>query len=113
MAVKNEFVFDRSDGRPGPVTTFDQWGSSLPADEREEWLRAIDRQLQLRQRAINRGDLVVRVLDVDDPTVSDEYVWKDERTARRGKAYDEIWLRFWNRYLTECNIQFASVLKSD
>jgi hypothetical protein len=108
MPVKQEFVYKTQDGQP-PMP-LRKWVKTLPASEQAQFRAAELQQLDLRDQAIARGDLVV----VKDTGVANDtvYVWKDEATAALGKGTDPVWLAFFLRYQTENGITFEIVNKS-
>lgn len=104
MPIRQEFVFVPPEGTE--FVDINIWAQRLPESERQEWLLAVERQLQLRQRSIDQGQLTV------DTTNSERncYIW-DEHTVKNSrpmeyKPYDDIWLKYWNRYLQETGIKF-------
>jgi len=100
MSVKHEFEFRAGDGQT--AVTIVEWLRTLPEDQQKEFKEAKNRQFAARQECIDRGDLIVQ--DADDGSVL--YIWKDEETERIGKKQDPIWMKYFNRYLEENNIQF-------
>jgi hypothetical protein len=104
MPVRNEFVIS-SDSNEKIITWY-EWIATLNENEQAKFRRAETRQFKFRQDAIDRGDMII------DPKTND-YVWRNKETAKKGKPTDGVWLEFWNRYLTECNIQFESKFKEE
>jgi len=100
MSIKHEFEYTKADGTP--VISLVEWIHTLPANEIQEFKESMQRQFDTRQQCIDKGDLIVQ--DADDGTTY--YVWKDEETERIGKKQDPIWMKYFNRYLEENNIQF-------
>ena len=107
MIVRNTFLINGKSIKPGEENAgLYDWIATLSADEQEKYQRAETRQFKHRQDAIDRGDMMI------DPQTND-YVWKDNETAKKGKKTDRVWLEFWTRYLTECNIKFESDFKEE
>ena len=83
---------------------FHNWVESLSEQEQQEFHQANIRQLQLRQAAIDRGDL--QLIDVD-------YHWKDQETYLKGKEADPVWQDFFDRWEREQNISTYFELRGD
>jgi hypothetical protein len=109
MSVTHQFKYTAPEGKP--FISFDMWVAYLPGPEQTEFHAARKRQEAYRQQAIDCGDLVrdFSAIDPKDPSSQPTYVWKDEETARRGKAQDDTWKSYWNRYLAETGIKFEIV----
>ena len=96
MAVRHRFVYRWPDNVT--PTTLESWVQTLSQQEKEEFLSAQCRQRQYRKEAINQGRMVID---------SGTYVWRDEQTARENKPTDEIWHRYFRRYLQETQTEFS------
>jgi hypothetical protein len=109
MAIKHNFTYVAPEGKP--LVNIHQWAAGLTIEEQQEFALANERQLQLREEAIARGDLVVdsSASNEADVNASPVYVWKDAETAERGKEADPKWIAFWERYLAETGIKFEVV----
>jgi len=106
MAVAHRFNYSVPEGQK--FIRFEDWVSTLSADEQAEFRAAKQRQEDYRQASIDSGDMIRDFSSVDpnDPTSQPVYVWRDEETARKGKPFDPIWKDYWNRYLAETGIEF-------
>ena len=98
MPVKHEFKYNNAS------IDLHQWINTLSISEQQTFKEAQDRQFATRQLHIDSGDLKVEIKDSIQ-----YYVWKDEETERIGKKQDPIWMQYFNRYLSENNIQFEVV----
>jgi hypothetical protein len=95
MPVRHRFVYRWPNGVT-PVT-FDTWVQSLTEDEKLEFLLSKQRQIEYRKQAINQDRMIVE---------NGTYVWRDEMSARKNKPTDEIWYRYFKRYLNETQTEF-------
>jgi len=104
MAIRQEFVFTPPEGKE--FVDINIWAQDLPAGEREEWLAAVERQLGIRQTVIEQEALRV---DTSNPKLH-SYIWDEsavkDKPPMEYKPYDEVWLKYWNRYLTETGTKF-------
>jgi hypothetical protein len=104
MAIRQEFVFTPPPGKE--FIDINIWARDLPDLERQEWLAAVDRQLGIRQKAIDQAALKV---DDSNPKLH-SYVWDEEAIKHKPpmeyKPYDEVWIKYWNRYLEETGTKF-------
>jgi hypothetical protein len=83
-----------------PVS-INEWANTLSEAEKLEWVNGRARQHEMRQQAIDRGDMIL---------LEGEYVWKDKETASRGKGIDEVWEKYWLRWQAETGVIFSSTL---
>ena len=95
MPVRHRFVYRWPDGVT-PVT-FDSWARSLNDQEKSEFLAAKQRQIVYRKQAIEQNHMFVE---------HGTYVWRDEMSAKENKPTDEIWYRYFKRYLEETQTEF-------
>jgi hypothetical protein len=111
MEVKTKYDLRAKDGR----TTFPslhEWVQTLTEEEQQKFHRAAKRQQAHTDTAVKRGDLAVELAPHGwhlPGQTSPKFIWKDEETAHRGKGHDQIWLKFWNRYISENNLSFKIV----
>lgn len=104
MTVRNEIVVSSNNNEK--VIGRYEWIATLSYEEKARFWRAEIRQRKYRQDAINKGDMII---DFD----TGNYIWKDSETAKKGKLTDGVWLGFWNRYLSECNLHVESKFKEE
>lgn len=98
MAIVHEFRFT-----PAPGTTLikiSAWADTLPADQKTEFYAAEQRHIAAKAQSISQGNLVVE---------QGKYVWKDAAAAQQNIPMDPVWLRYFNRYLSENNITFNKI----
>ena len=96
MAVRHRFVY-RWPNNVEPIT-FDKWISTLSDHEKIEFFKAKRRQLLFRKQVIEKGNMTLE---------KDSYVWCDEKCALENKPTDEIWHRYFKRYLEETQTEFS------
>ena len=104
MPVRQQFKFTP----PAGVAwiTFDQWLSSLPESEQQEYRAAQHRQLTIRQQYIDSG-----LLSLDEPVYgAEEYVWRDAEACQNHKPMDAVWGQYFKRYLSETGVKFESII---
>jgi len=103
MPIRQEFKYKNPTG--GPVVYFNQWLTTLPMAEQQEYWHAQQRQSEYRQQCIDQGLLVL------DTTVygDDKYVWCNAEEATKGKPMDEVWGIYWRRYLSETGTIFEII----
>jgi len=102
MSVKQIWQWKNLDGQE--VIDFASWAENLPQEQAEEYKASVERQVQLRQEAIDRGDMHI------DPDTG-FYVWKDMPAARKGKENDLIWERYWRLYVAEINLDTKNFIE--
>jgi hypothetical protein len=103
MPVKNTFTLPSNNVN---FMTLFEWVATLSIEEQDRFRLADQRQVNHRQNAIDKGHMII------DPQTND-YIWKDNETAKNGKKTDRVWLEFWHRYVDECNINFESTFKEE
>jgi hypothetical protein len=103
MAIRQTFKYTGPDG--GPAITFQAWLNSIPEADQKEYWAAQARQSAIRQDYIDRGILI---LDNSCPG-QNAYVWRDVESAENNKPMDEVWGKYWRRYLTETGTVFEIV----
>jgi hypothetical protein len=130
MSVKQEFKFIVPEGQE--FLDINIWANSLSAEDRAEWDSAVVRQLAIREQVVGETLQVDTAEDEEHrrewqkiastyplgecppyiPRVNN-YVWKEDAVKDKPpleyKPYDEVWLKYWNRYLAETGIKFESV----
>lgn len=108
MTVNQKFVYTFKDGTPiNPSQHLEiknKWLESLSPEEKEEYNLANIRQKQLRQQVIESGNLSVN---------GNVYVWKDPDAYNTNKQSDEIFLKYFDRYLAETNMQVTIVAENN
>jgi hypothetical protein len=111
MSIKQEFKFTPSDGKE--FVTLYQWVDTLSATEQEEFKKAEQRQLAIRQQVISDKKLTIVKNSFTDGAIHDNYVWDESavenKTLENYKDYDETWVEFWGRYLEETNTKFEII----
>jgi hypothetical protein len=104
MAIRQEFVFTPPEGTE--FIDINTWARDLPSDQLQEWLAAVDRQLAIRQKVIDQAALKV---DTSNPNLH-SYIWQEDaikdNPSYEYKPHDEVWLKYWDRYLQETGIKF-------
>lgn len=93
MTVREIWIDGTIDGRPY-VGKWDWAKNTLSEEELKEFYAAEDRQFAYRQKAIDRGDLVL----------DDHYRWRDQAAFVRHKKTDDVWLKYFLRWREECGI---------
>ena len=104
--AKVKQTFEYAPPLDSPFIEYHVWAKkSLNKEEYAQWIKAVDRQSALRQKAIDAGYLIY---DLDN----DAYIWDEEWTIGKKdedfKEYDHEWVSFWERYLKETGIEFSS-----
>ena len=111
MPVKQEFKYIPPEGKE--FITLYQWISTLSKDEQEEFKKAEQRQLEIRQKVISNKKLTIVKNSYTDGAIHDNYVWDESaiknKPPERYKDYDGKWLSFWSRYLEETGTTFEIV----
>ena len=90
--------FQRSTKDGSPLIELEHWVLTLPEDEKKLFFEAQANQKAYRQQAIDRGDMIL--------SKQGGYIWRDQETASKGKQTDQTWLRYFERWIKECNIEF-------
>ena len=112
MPVIQEFVFTPPNGKE--LITLHQWVSTLPENDREEFVIAESRQLALRQKVVEINKLTV-IKNAEDGITPDTYVWDESQIENKHqdsyKDHDDVWFHYWSRYLTETGTKFEIVEK--
>lgn len=107
MAIRQEFKFTPAEGTE--FVDINTWITTLSAGEQEEWKEAVTRQHAIRSQYINNGQLQI---DKSDPN-RNSYIWDENLVGNKPKyeykEYDDVWLAYWNRYLTETGTTFEIV----
>ena len=101
--MRQTFKWSTVDGRP--FVNIEAWILTLSQSEQEEFWTARQRQDLYRQQAIDAG------LMVWDHT--GDYVWRDQSAAAQGKATDDVWCTYFERWQQECQIKFETVFHED
>lgn len=101
MAIVQQFKYTYSDGTViSNVTKVKMaWLKTLSVEEQEEYRLADIRQKALRQSVVDSGNLTL----IEDKS---KYLWKDSDAHTQGKPEDEIWIKYFIRFLQENNIKF-------
>lgn len=79
-----------------------EWVATLPLDEQQEYAAARARQNSLRSVAIEQGKM-----EIDNSSDAQDYIWKDESALTINKPNDDVWLKYWDRYLAETQTIFT------
>lgn len=95
MPVRHRFVYEWPSGVT-PVT-FDTWIAGLSQEEKQEFGQAKLRQIAHRQNAIDQGAMIID---------RGSYVWTDQQTATINKPTDDVWHKYFQRYLKETQTTF-------
>ena len=103
MAIRQVMQNRTTDGRPY-VPLF-VWVRQLPWPEQQEFRLAETRQRDLRQQAIQRGDMCI------DPMQN--YVWRDQETYLQDKPTDPVWLTYYQRWRSECAISDMCLIENE
>ena len=90
--------FDWSWPQGATPVSFDDWIENLPNDQKQECLSGVKSQHEIRQQAIDRGDMIL---------TTQGYIWKDAETAQRGKGIDPVWEKYWLRWQKETQATFT------
>ena len=110
MSIKQEFKFTPAEGKE--LITLHQWVSTLSENEQQEFRAAEQRQLEIRQKIVKNKKLTV-IKNSDDDTTPDNYVWDESQIENKSsdyyKDYDDTWLVYWKRYLSETETKFEIV----
>jgi len=127
MAIRQEFVFTPPEGEE--FIDINIWAQDLPDLERQEWLAAVDCQLALREQVLGTALQVETEenekhfsewkkiaetcpLGEAPPYVprTNKYIWNEatikDKPPMEYKPYNEVWLKYWNRYLKETGTKF-------
>jgi len=111
MEVKTKYDLRAKDGRT-EFPSLHEWVGTLSESEQEKFHRAAKRQQTHTDAAVATGNLAVETAPHGwhlPGQTSPKFIWKDEATAANGKGHDQIWLKFWNRYISENNLSFDIV----
>lgn len=101
MAIIQQFRYTYSDGTliPNIPKVLTAWLKTLTVEEQEEHRLADIRQKALRQTVVDSGNLTL----IEDKS---KYLWKDTESHTQGKPEDDIWIKYFIRFLRENNIKF-------
>jgi hypothetical protein len=101
MAIIQQFRYTYSDSTlvPNIHKVQTAWLKTLTVEEQEEYRLADIRQKALRQTVVDSGNLTL----IEDKS---KYLWKDTEAHTQGKPEDEIWIKYFIRFLRENNIKF-------
>lgn len=95
MPVRHRFVYEWPTG-VNPIR-FDRWLMQLSQQEKQEFAQAKQQQILYRKQAIEQQQMVID---------HGSYVWRDEESARKNKPTDDVWYRYFKRYLDETQTIF-------
>ena len=82
---------------------FQDWISTLPQAEQDEYALANARQLAFRQQVIDEGVLELSPINSEGTDIG--YTWIDQEAADIGKPTDPTWYVYWNRWINETGVQ--------
>ena len=108
MSATQNFIYTFLDGTPVEPEVGQKikkaWFESLTPAELEEYTMANKRQKEFRQRVIDNGNLICS---------GSSYVWKDNDALDAGKESDEVFLKYFDRYLAETGMRLTLAVSID
>ena len=99
MPVIQKFVYEWPEGKTH--IDLQEWVKTLPQNEQDEFFEAEKRQHKYRNDVLADGSM----LSID----SEGYIWKDADARKKEKPKDEIWVIYFERYISENNIVFKDI----
>jgi hypothetical protein len=96
MTVLQQFQYTWPEGTT-PIQ-FNDWITTLPQADQDEFAQAVSRQQAIRQQYVDNGLLSV---------VPEGYEWKDQAAQINGKPNDPTWEIYWARWIRETGVTFS------